>query len=82
MTDLERIEELHQRGLYNILFRNAGVGLLFYEPPAGFEIEYMMGSGIGYHIKDEWRKYLVVRHYYPTLEEAVSAELERLEVAT
>lgn len=72
MTDvvvLDSIEKLRERGLHQILFRNAGVGFQFYEPPEGFEIE----------INRSWKKYLIIRQYYPTLEEALSAELARLE---
>ena len=66
-----RIEELREYGLHNIMFRNAGVGLLFFEPPEGFEINPMEQD-------DTWKQYLVVSRYYPTLIEAVEAECSRL----
>jgi hypothetical protein len=69
---LEGIEELRDRGLHNILFRNAGVGLLFYE---------------GTYDDDGWPQQtrppvpLVVHAYYPDLTTAVAAELARLRAA-
>ena len=78
-----QIEQLHQCGLYDILFRNAGVGFLFYEPPDGFEIESedRLIGGLNLPMPtDSWKKYLVVHRYYPTLDEAISAEMTRLAI--
>lgn len=55
--------------VYDILFRNAGVGILFYDPPAHWEPESP------YEFK---REFLVVHRYYPTLRAALRAELRRL----
>lgn len=72
-TQTDVIEELREAGLHSIFFRNAGVGIQFYEPPDGFEIE------VGLGVRDnKWRDYLIVRKYYPTLEEAVNAEVARV----
>ena len=59
-----QIEKLHQSGLHNIMFRNAGVGLLFYEPPDGWEMEtenVQIGDIAIPKPTDVWKKYLVVR---------------------
>jgi hypothetical protein len=48
--------------IYNICYRNAGVGFMFYEEPRS----------------TRWEDGLVVYAYYPTLEEAVDAEFLRL----
>ena len=66
MSDLAvDIERLRDRGLHAILFRNAGVGLQFYEGP--FDEEGQPPA--------DWRRFLIVRRYYPTLIEAVNAEI-------
>ncbi len=79
----EKIERLQEKGLYDILFRNAGVGLMFFNPPEGVTIETfrMVGRDIGdgrmveVPVADNsWKKYLVVDTYYPSLDEAVSSE--------
>jgi hypothetical protein len=65
MNDLAHmIQALRARGLYNIMFRNAGVGLLFYE---GVYDEEGFPPG-------DWKKDLRVNKYYDTLIEAVEAE--------
>lgn len=57
-------------GLYEIKFRNAGVGCAFYEGPRGVD---------GWVDRDaEWRPFLKVYGYHPTLSAAVDAELQRL----
>ena len=68
MPDLESIENLRNLGLHQILFRNAGVGFQFYEPPDGYKIDIRDTSG-------NWKQYLVIYDYYPTLKEAISAEM-------
>ena len=77
--NLDSIEGLRDHGLYQILFRNAGVGLQFYEPPDGYDLKYD-NSILIEGVTDYWRRYLIIRHYYPTLEEALTAELNRLEL--
>lgn len=76
----EKIERLQEKGLYNIAFRNAGVGLMFFEPPDDGTIgwEELVGEDDP-NYRDMWRQYLAVERYYPTLDEAVNAEfLKRL----
>lgn len=66
---IHMIDELRYRGLHEIMFRNAGVGLLFYEgdyDAHGFPV----GSGKD----DTWKEHLKVKRYYPTFLEAVEAE--------
>jgi hypothetical protein len=53
--------------LYAILFRNAGVGFQWYE-------EARCKAGVG----KDFNTGLVVYHYYPTIEDAYAAEIERL----
>lgn len=60
------------RTIYNISYRNAGVGFLFYNPTK----VYPGGSK-----NEEWRKSLTVDRYYDTFEQAVKAEFDRLEQA-
>lgn len=82
MSGLNSIEILREHGLHQILFRNAGVGLQFYEPPEDFDIEYEDQPVAGLNIPkstDSWRQYLIIRRYYQTLEEALSVELARLD---
>lgn len=71
MYDLEkRITELKERQtVYNIMFRNAGVGILFY-----------IGSGQPESYQKGWElRDLIVHQYYPSLKEAVEAEHARLD---
>lgn len=66
---IELIRELgRDRGatLYAILFRNAGVGFHWYEGPR--------------QVGEEFNTGLVVYRYYPTIDDAYVAELERLRV--
>ena len=66
---IEKLEEMaNENGaiIYNICHRNAGWGIQWHE-------SYRCSSA-----SDDWRKGLVVYKYYPTLFEAVQAELERL----
>lgn len=60
----EMIEDLRTEGLHDIMFRNAGVGCLFYEGGPG---------PLALH-DNSWRDHLIVRKYYPTLDAAVEAE--------
>lgn len=61
---------LQERGLYDIHFRNAGVGLTFFEPPEWKELTNM----------PEWKQHLKTHRYYPSLVEAVNGEYERVKV--
>ena len=70
MTALEQLHAIEGSAtIYDIHYCRAGVGIMFYEPPDRFEI---------FDKGEEWRRYLIVRHYYPTIEEAISAEYNRL----
>ena len=70
MTQLEELENLP--GIYQVCFRNAGIGIMFYEPPEGYQPTNYWEN------KDKWKQYLIVHHYYPTLEEALIEETKRL----
>lgn len=90
----KKIAILQEQGLYNICFRNAGVGLMFHEEerankwmatnfrprPSSLAI-----SEVGESIARQTERSrahteagLVVYHYYPTLTKAVDAEMKRL----
>lgn len=61
IDDLRELAESKQQILYNLCFRNAGVGF-----------QWCDGN------KDNWEKALYIMNYYPTIEEAIDAETERL----
>ena len=66
LDTLGKLQGIQERAtVFAILWRNAGVGFQFYEGPEEHS--------------DSWRDFLVVHHYYPTFEEAVEAEYERLQ---
>jgi len=54
--------------LYDIMFRNAGVGLLFYNERTG---------GIPAKLNNSWKEHLSVTKYYPTFKEAIEGELKK-----
>lgn len=62
--------------VYEISFRNAGIGVMFYEPGSGVR------HGLTTHHlgKDAWRNDLVVYGYHKTLREALVAEALRLAI--
>lgn len=60
-----KITALRDAGLYDIMFRNAGVGCLFYEGPRDDD---------GFAVTGEWKRHLVVNKYYPTFSQAIDAE--------
>lgn len=65
--------------IYNIHYCNAGVGIQFYEEsrdPKIFETQTV--AGIEMQKDVGWRKGLVIYKYYPTFEDAVKGEYERL----
>ncbi|KKN27890.1 hypothetical protein LCGC14_0859800 [marine sediment metagenome] len=72
MGALRTLEMLHwieeHSIIYNIHWCRAGVGIIFYE-------------GLGAMEEENWRKSLAVHRYYPSFEECVKAEYQRLEVA-
>jgi hypothetical protein len=69
---LEKLAWIEQNSrIYAILYRNAGVGMQFYEGP-----EAALDG------RDEtWRQHLVIRSYYKDFQEAVDAEYRRLSAA-
>ncbi len=67
-----KIGFLRSVGLYDIMFRNAGVGLLFYTGPVD------ENGWIPEATSRTWRDYLVVDRYYPDFDAAIDAEYERL----
>jgi len=67
LATLHAIEKMAT--IYEIVYRNAGVGITFYEG------ERMSGHEA---YQDTWRRHLVVHAYYPTFEAAVDAEYARL----
>jgi len=86
VTTLEMLHALQTRKdgkvLYNICFRNSGVGMTFWEPPsreAGCEL---LGSACcklsTKEQTEEWRQYLITERYYPTFEQAVKEEYKRM----
>lgn len=78
----EKIDRLREKGLYEIVFRNAGVGLMFFNPPEGVDTEpftmvewTIHGETMQVPVSnDEWKKYLSVERYYSTFDEAVESE--------
>jgi hypothetical protein len=68
----DKIAHLRSVGLYEIMFRNAGVGCLFYTGPYDDE---------GYP-PSLWKQHLSVERYYPSFTAAIDAEYERLKDAT
>jgi hypothetical protein len=73
MTTLQKFGKLNKSlRIHAILFRNAGVGFQFYEPPQDDPVD---------KLPDNWRDYLVVRRYYPTLIKAVNAEYRQFQRA-
>lgn len=76
----DKVEQLREKGLYDIAFRNTGVGLMFFEPPADFIYPEWTPGMSESELKERdrsWRKYLTVETYYNSFDEAVSAEFEK-----
>lgn len=85
MEKLEVIQEC--KLLYNICFRKAGVGLQFVNlkkpkvrPFYDLEKVNANDNRVEKVLPDNWKDFLEVDKYYPTLEEAIDAEYERREV--
>lgn len=69
MDTLAKLGAIEQAAhIYEICYRNAGVGFCFYEGPYDAEG----------HIPRDWRQHLVTHNYYPTIHEAIAAEFQRL----
>ena len=61
------VRRLRDHGLYDIVFRNAGVACIFYE-----------GAGVNVGDDDAWKNDLKLYAYHDSLEKAVRAECRRL----
>ncbi|BCG50033.1 hypothetical protein [Ralstonia phage RP13] len=60
--------------VYNIHFCRAGIGIQFFDPPSGFDhVRFIYEPN-----QVDWKKYLVVYKYYPTLQEAIAGEYRRI----
>ena len=72
MTTLKKLHAIEkEKIIYDIHYCNAGVGIKFYNPPAGYK------RSEDYHNQD-WRKYLTVDQYYPTFVQCINAEYKKL----
>jgi len=70
MQTLEKLEAIREyKVVYQILFRNAGVAIQFYDPPDDFKAK---GSD------ETWRNFLKINKFYPTIKEAIDAEYSRV----
>lgn len=81
LDKLDKIREYPTISLYQIVFRNAGVGLMFFEGLRLTEEERMLyfSSDRPVGMKDILlNKALVVYQYYPTLDKAIDEEYKRL----
>ena len=70
ISAIDKLEEMANEDgvtIYNICHRNAGWGIQWHEPTRSPSDK-----------APDWHKGLVIYRYYPTLFEAVQAELERL----
>lgn len=77
LTVLEKLHEIEkEKVIYDIHYCRAGVGFVFYYPekdPGG-----VVGH-TGFELRDDsWREALSVDGYYPTIEEAIKVEYEKL----
>lgn len=66
---LFKIDALREKGLHDIMFRNAGIGMLFFEPPPEYDTDDLQND-------PNWRRHLHVKNYHASLKEAVDAEFE------
>ena len=65
MKAFEALEFLVDHGLYNMQFRNQGVGLSFYDGPKSFPRGY------------DFKRHLKVDQYYPSAQEAILAAVKK-----
>lgn len=68
MEMLNRIRK--GRNLHEICFANSGVAFIYFDPPMGFQM--------GPHGDTTWRQYLTVEDSYPSLEEAIRGEYQKV----
>jgi len=77
MTILEMLHEIEQRKtIYNIHYCQAGVGIQF------FYQKKLLQSSLSSPVLAKWIDGLNIDRYYPTFEEAVEAEYNKLEDLT
>jgi len=69
MKAFEALEFLVDYGLYNMEFRNQGVGLAFYDGPKTFPRGY------------NFKQHLKVEKYYPSAQEAILAAVKKYQDA-
>lgn len=73
MTLLEKLHKIEEaKNIYDIHYCRAGIGFIFFAPPAGYTQKP--------HPDKTWKKYLIVEKYYPTFEDAVDAEYKKIEI--
>ena len=81
-TTLQKLALIHKKAtVYEIVFRNAGVALVFLELERLSREEQIKYFAVDRAVGDKvllLRKALVVYKYYPTLPKAVNAEYKRL----
>ena len=85
MTILNKLHSIEsKKSIYNIHYCQAGVGFIFYCPekdPMEFR-EKEIVAGIKFKENIGWKKALSVEKYYPTFEEAVEEEYQKLKEAS
>lgn len=81
MTILEKLHAIEDaKCIYNIHYSNAGVGFCFYDSEK-IQFRGRFIDGTSAFIRDDrWREGLTTDKYYPTFEEAVEAEYQRLPI--
>jgi len=82
MTIAKKIDTIReQKIIYEIVFRNAGVALLFYDDKRvkNKEIEFNKIGGVPVSTGryKYWQEGLYIDKYYPTFKKAVDAEYEK-----
>ncbi len=75
MTILDKLHFIEEhKTIYNIHYCRAGKGFIFYDEG---KIKNLIPNG-GY--PKNWREGLIVEKYYPTFEEAVKAEYQKIKI--
>ena len=81
-TTLQKLAEIRKKAtVHEILFRNAGVALCFFELEKltrEEQIEYFAVDRAAGRKDILMRKALIVHQYYPTLPQAINAEYKRI----
>lgn len=67
---LKMLHEIEKKkSIYNIHYCGAGVGFIFYEGPEILPAEILPA---------DWKRFLTVEKYYPTFENAVQEEWDKI----